>query len=529
MRKLLLFPLLLAANIASAQLNIDTLAFQDFEVTPAPPVWTFTGPVIYNSGYSTASAAPANSPIGIGGSRAWETTSNSGGLLLEFVNTAVPAGYDSIRVRFNLAAMNLITSTGGPDNLDYVLIAYSVDGGANYVNRMRIRGPVNDNGFWPYSATGYAKNYYQPATEQVFQPVNPGLQTTLGYSTCEIVFPGTITQIAMRITGRSSSSTDTWLVDNLVLTGENNCAASFSSITPVACDSYTSPSGNVYTSSAAFSDTIQNTAGCDSVILVNLVVHSSSASSISPVACESYVSPAGNVHTASGVFNDTIPNGNGCDSVITVNLTVNSSTTSGINPVVCDTYTSPSGMIHTASGVFNDTIPNSSGCDSVITINLVVNTVDASVTTSAITITANASGAQYQWIDCGNGNAPLAGETGQSFTATVNGSYAVIVTQNGCSDTSSCEQILSVGLAEKTASGLEVYPNPAQDVLNVRLAKTAGLVTIRLTALNGQVLREQQFRNTAMLKLSLAGLPAGAYFLNVTADEAAHVLKVMRD
>ena len=47
-------------------------------MVPQSPTWTFTGPVIYNSGISSGTAAPANSPIGIGGSRAWESTSNSG-------------------------------------------------------------------------------------------------------------------------------------------------------------------------------------------------------------------------------------------------------------------------------------------------------------------------------------------------------------------------------------------------------------------------------------------------------------------
>ena len=60
------------------------------------------------------------------------------------------------------------------------------------------------------------------------------------------------------------------------------------------------------------------------------------------------------------------------------------------------------------------------------------------------TITANQNGATYQWIDCNNGNTPIAGQTNQSFTATVSGNYSVIVTQNNCSDTSSCYSISNV-------------------------------------------------------------------------------------
>jgi hypothetical protein len=115
--------------------------------------------------------------------------------------------------------MNLISTGGGPDNLDYVLTEVSFNGGA-YYSRLRIRGAVANNSYWPYSATGKAKVYYQPQTEAVFAPTNSGLQTTEGYSYCEIVFPGTINSVSIRMTGRSSSSTDSWLVDNVLLTGQ---------------------------------------------------------------------------------------------------------------------------------------------------------------------------------------------------------------------------------------------------------------------------------------------------------------------
>ncbi|MBL0020399.1 MAG: hypothetical protein IPP17_29180 [Bacteroidetes bacterium] len=157
------------------------------------------GPVIYNSGFSSGTAAPANCPIGIGGSRAWNQRATAAALSL-ICRSTVPSGYDSVRVHFNLAAMNLNGTVGGPDDLDYVLIAYSTDGGTTYTNRMRIRGAVANNSFWAYSATGVAKSSTRPPPNPFFQPLTTGLQTTLGYSNCEIVFPGSVTQVRMRIT-----------------------------------------------------------------------------------------------------------------------------------------------------------------------------------------------------------------------------------------------------------------------------------------------------------------------------------------
>lgn len=209
------------ALVSCMHANAAILAIQDFEVTPSGPVWTYTGaPSNFVSGDSGSGGAPANSPVGIGGSRAWETNSVSGGNPVTFDNLTLPSGYSSFTATFRLAGMNLAGSSGGPDNLDYVLTSYSLDGGTTWVNRVRVRGAVADNSFWGYDATGVASVNYLPETEELFQPLTSGLQTTLGFSTVSIEFPGSITQLSLRITPRSSSSSDSWLIDNVTLLGE---------------------------------------------------------------------------------------------------------------------------------------------------------------------------------------------------------------------------------------------------------------------------------------------------------------------
>jgi subtilisin-like proprotein convertase family protein len=72
---------------------------------------------------------------------------------------------------------------------------------------------------------------------------------------------------------------------------------------------------------------------------------------------------------------------------------------------------------------------------------ITVSQVDETMTVSGQTGTANASGAQYQWLDCDNSMQAIAGATNQSYTVTATGSYAVVVTMGGCSDTSDCTTI----------------------------------------------------------------------------------------
>ncbi len=63
--------------------------------------------------------------------------------------------------------------------------------------------------------------------------------------------------------------------------------------------------------------------GYSDIFILQLNSCSNSSSSISPSACETYTSPSGNyTWTVSGTYNDTIQNSSGCDSIITINLTI---------------------------------------------------------------------------------------------------------------------------------------------------------------------------------------------------------------
>lgn len=391
MKKLSLLCALLFSGIVMSQ-QIDTLAIQDFELTPQSPIWTYSGtPYGFQQGYAPASnTSIPNAELGIGGSRSWHVEQQSSGNPLTFDNILIPAGYDSIRVSFRLSGQNLDGTSGGPDYLDYVLFEYTTDNGTTFVPRIRVRGAELNNSYWSFNAQGSATAPYLPATETNFYPYGSGLQEVEGISFVEIAFPGSISQLSVRITPRSSTISDDWLIDNLVLTGESICSPTTASLTEVVCESYTAPSGTVY--------------------------------------------------TTSGLYNDTIVNAAGCDSLISIDLTVNTPTFATDSIVTCDSLTWIDGITYTAS---NDSatfiLTNAEGCDSLVTLNLVVNSTPSnSITQTGATLTADATGLIYQWVDCDNGNSPMLGETNQSFTPANTGNYAVEITSANCTILSDC-------------------------------------------------------------------------------------------
>jgi hypothetical protein len=232
-------------------------------------------------------------------------------------------------------------------------------------------------------------------------------------------------------------------------------------------------------------------------------------STITTSACTSYTLNS-STYTSSGTYTQTLTNAGGCDSTITLNLTINMPSSSTVTQTACNSFTM-NGFTYTSTGTYTQTIVNAAGCDSVITLNLTINSADASVTSSGLTITATATPATYQWVFCPS-LAPIGGATNQSYTATADGNYAVVVTQSGCSDTSSCVNITGTGITSMDhETVLQVWPNPSAGMLQVLSPEKGKLVVTNLDGKTLFVRELLQGNNT----LSLEHLPAGIYLLQL--------------
>tara|TARA_Y100000385_G_C12999877_1_gene596679 strand:+ start:76 stop:1260 length:1185 start_codon:yes stop_codon:yes gene_type:complete len=68
---------------------------------------------------------------------------------------------------------------------------------------------------------------------------------------------------------------------------------------------------------------LTNVNGCDSVDVLNLTINTSTASFFFIQGLDSYTAPSGAIYTTGGIYYDTIPNAAGCDSIITLDLSLN--------------------------------------------------------------------------------------------------------------------------------------------------------------------------------------------------------------
>lgn len=195
------------------------------------------------------------------------------------------------------------------------------------------------------------------------------------------------------------------------------------------------------------------------------------------------------------------------------------SSTSSITPTACLFYTTPSGKRIENSGMYMDTIRNVAGGDSIISIDLSVTKPDTSVTRTNFELKANQDNASYQWIDCTNGDTAIAGATSQTYTVIKNGTYAVAVTVDNCTDTSSCVEVVNVGLNEVdfAEQKLNISPNPSKGIFNLNFKAETKNPLLVVRSINGtEVYREQlNGLGSESHKIDLGDISPGLYFLTI--------------
>jgi hypothetical protein len=297
------------------------------------------------------------------------------------------------------------------------------------------------------------------------------------------------------------------------------------------CDSYTWPiNGQTYTSSGTYTNLGTSPAGCTLTSNLILDLNFASSSNISESACESFTWDLNGVtYTTSGVYTHVGTNEFGCEHITNLNLTINNNITENIDLIVCDSYLwDLTGETYQNSGTYTHQV-NTGNCLTTYNLNLTIDPIDITTNQDGLTITSAEAGATYQWIDCENGNAPIVGETNQSFTASTSGIYAVIVSENNCSATSECAVVFPASISETNLGAkIKLFPNPTSGKITLENTGSEIKSICILNAL-GQKLEEVK-KDFSSTKIEL-DLPFedGIYFLEIqTRNGANNLLRVIK-
>ncbi|MCW3084355.1 MAG: hypothetical protein JWP12_1721 [Bacteroidetes bacterium] len=308
---------------------------------------------------------------------------------------------------------------------------------------------------------------------------------------------------------------------------------------------------HTYNTSSTYSDTLTAVSGCDSIVTTNLTVRApiQTTQGFAPCSMSVHITVGTHVHTTNGFYHDTLVAASGCDSIVHTHLQYY------ISSLYHDQYISicpgdsfaVGNHFYSTNGAHIDTLATFRyGCDSLVTTHIDVlgsTLIDAfqNISTCSCGIYGSsthyyAQNISYQWIDCNNGFAAVPGDTLPDVVPTVGNvtyNYAVVVSLNGCADTSDCVPVILLGINEQNAAvnELTAYPNPASDNITLEFYTTAEqpLNISIVNVLGASVYGSDETYPVGANKLLIPvnGISNGVYMVKISDGNSAVVKRVV--
>jgi hypothetical protein len=521
-------------STCGASLSAYNGACADDILVPAGSCWNVTKVKFHQ--FCTAAPVSANITFMNDAGSMPGSIANGGtaqAISVPFTAVAIGSNFGLTIYELTCTLPSTITLCAGASPVTYWLSCQVDDGGNSTYWEFQTVNPQNiPGGFFSTPAMGPWSAY--PTDDFVFSLNLFDISASQSLVICN---GGSVT-VGSSVYSTSGTYTNTLTAfggcDSVLTTNLTVLAPVTGSQTLTGCTGYSVTVGtSTYNTTGTYTTTLTGAAanGCDSIVTTNLTINSPATSTQTLTGCTGYSVTVGtSTYNTTGTYTTTLTGAaaNGCDSIVTTNLTINSPATGTQTLTGCTGYSVTVGTsTYNTTGTYTTTLAGAAanGCDSIVTTNLTINTVDNTTSTSALTITANASGAAYTWLDCST-NSVIPGETNQSFTATSNGNYAVQVTENGCVDTSACVAIMSVGINEQADASVSVYPNPTNGAVTVNTGMN-GSFSYTVYTVEGKVVTQQQNVN-GIITIDLNNEVKGVYFLRIEGQDTANAYKIIK-
>lgn len=362
---------------------------------------------------------------------------------------------------------------------------------------------------------------------------------------------------------------------NLTTVGASVCSGATATISANGADTYTWSGPNNYTATGAsvtitesgtYTVTGSLNGGCSATANVvvagqaipNLFVSGNTTicqftnASLSVSGADTYVwsGPSGFTATgdtanpsAAGNYSITGTAANGCTVVETLTITHlpapqvsanDASVCPGFNATLTASggqayaWSGPNGFTATGAtaavstaGTYTVVGTGVNGCSATATSTLTVFPAPtASFSATGALLTASA-GSSFQWYLDG---VIINGATSNTYTATQTGVYAVqIMDANGCTATSASQNIVISAIDMLEILGVKFFPNPVEHQLQVLATDK---ITVKITAMNGQLMLERELTGNATLDLGI--LETGVYTISVQTATGEGVGRLMK-
>ncbi len=218
----------------------------------------------------------------------------------------------------------------------------------------------------------------------------------------------------------------------------------------------------------------------------------------------------GQTYTSSGIYSQILTNSAGCDSIINLNLTINQSTSNTITDEGCGNYIL-NGQTFTSSGNYTQNLLNVAGCDSIISLSLTIyQTPQVSITFNGVSLETAPSYLNYFWEFNNNTINLLDSNVCTPFNT---GNYAVVVTDsNGCTGSASFNFTNTENIT--SSASLSIYPNPSKEYITLEFGDS---LEKEIQLYNGSGKLVYQMLSTLKQEyIAIDNLANGLYMIKVT-------------
>jgi hypothetical protein len=183
---------------------------------------------------------------------------------------------------------------------------------------------------------------------------------------------------------------------------------------------------------------------------------------------------------------------------------------------------------YTQSGTYQNIFTASNGCDSTFTTTLFIDTLQAQIQDVglALQVANTPIGATFQWLDCNNNFNPIIGETNQNFIPITNGSYAVLIDNSTCQDTSDCYDFVTVDVMDiNIENAFSISPNPVTDVLYITSNSNFNISQIKII---DQVGKEIYIGPIVVNSINLSHVESGFYTIEILCNNIYHYRSIIK-